>query len=86
MSIGSQVSLAMRLLVERRFEDAAIAASVAFAATARREHPSLTDKDAFHRFIDESLAVISSIAWVSFGIAQPVRFLYRRLDGRAKEP
>ena len=83
MSIGSQLSDAMRKLSKNRFEDAVIAASVALSATARLEYPTDGDKTACRKFLDQNLPIISKIGWVSFGVSQPINFRYRRLDSRA---
>lgn len=84
MSVGSQVGEAMRRLTEQRFEDAVIAASVALSATARQEHPTLSDPAACRRFLDDNLPIVCKIGWVAFGVSQPIDFRYRRLDARAE--
>jgi hypothetical protein len=86
MSIGSQVDEALRKLVARRFEDAAISTSVALSATARLEHPDNGDKRACRLFLEQNLAVICKVGWVAFGLSQPINFLYRSLDPRVKGP
>ena len=83
MSVGSQLSDAMRKLAEDCFEDAVVAASVALSATARLEYPKDGDKAACHKFLEHNLPIISKISWVSFGVSQPINFKYRRLDSRA---
>lgn len=83
MSVGSQVSDAMRKLVALRFEDAVVAASIALSATARREYPLDGDKAACRTFLQQHLSIISKIGWVSFGLSQPINFRYRRLDSRS---
>jgi hypothetical protein len=83
MSVGSQVSNAMRKLAESRFEDAVVAASVALSATARLEYPTDRDKAACRKFLEHNLPIICKIGWVAFGVAQPINFLYRRLDSKA---
>ncbi len=85
MSVGSQVSDAMRKLSEGRFEDAAIAASVALSATSRREYPTGGDKKACRNFLNQNLSIISKIGWVAFGVSQPINFRYRRLDSEAPD-
>lgn len=83
MSIGNQVGDAMRKLLDDRFEEAIVAASVALSATARLEYPTDGDKAACRKFLERNLRIISKIGWVSFGISQPINFMYRRLDDRA---
>ncbi|MDB4303907.1 hypothetical protein N9934_03885 [Desulfosarcina sp.] len=83
MSVGSQVSDAMRKLSEDRFEDAVVAASVALSARARLEHPTGGDKAACRKFLEQNLPIISKIGWVAFGVSQPINFRYRRLDSHA---
>jgi hypothetical protein len=83
MSVGSQVADAMKKLSEDRFEDAVVSASVALSATARLEYPTDGDKAACRNFLEQNLAIISKIGWVSFGVSQPINFRYRRLDSRA---
>lgn len=82
MSVGSQVSDAMRKLSEKHFEDAIVAASVALSATARLEQPVGGDKAACRAFLENYLPIISKIGWVSFGVSQPMNFRYRSLDSR----
>ncbi len=82
MSVGSQVADAMKKLSERHFEDAVIPASVALSATARLENPAVGDGEACRNFLKKNLAIINKIGWVSFGVAQPINFRYRRLDSR----
>lgn len=84
MSIGNQVNDAMRKLSENRFEDAIVPASVALSATARLEYPNEGDKKACRTFLDNHLPIICKIGWGSFGISQPINFIYRRLDSKAK--
>lgn len=60
-----------------------VAASVALSATARLEYFTDGDKAACRKFLDQSLPIISKIAWVSFGVSQPINFRYRRLDSKA---
>ena len=86
MTIGSQVSDAMRKLSEGRFEDGVVSASVALSATSRLEYPTVGDKAACRKFLDQNLSIISKIGWVAFGVSQPINFRYRRLDRRAKAP
>ena len=86
MSVGSQVSDAMRKLSEHRFEDAVVSASVALSATSRREYPADQDKVACRKFLDQNLSIISKIGWVAFGMSQPINFRYRRLGRKAKAP
>lgn len=83
MSIGSQVTDAIRKLSERRFEDAIVAASVALSATARLEFPNDGDKAACRKFLEHNLPIICRIGWVAFGVSQPINFRYRRLDSRS---
>lgn len=83
MSVGSQVTEAMKKLSEDKFEDAIIAASVALSATARLEFPTDGDPDACLNFLEQNLRMISKIGWVSFGVIQPINFKYRRLDSRS---
>lgn len=83
MSIGSQVTDAMKKLSEDRFEDAIIATSVALSATARMEHPTDGDKAACRKFLEQNLPIISKVGWISFGVSQPINFRYRRLDSRS---
>lgn len=83
MSVGSQVTDAMKKLSEGRFEDAVVAATVALSATARLEYPTVGDKAACRKFLEQNLPIISKIGWVSFGISQPINFRYRRLDSKA---
>jgi hypothetical protein len=83
MSIGSQVTDAMRKFSEDRFEDAVVAASVALSATARLEYPTDGDRAACRKFLEQNLHIISKIGWMSFGVSQPINFKYRRLDSRA---
>jgi hypothetical protein len=83
VSVGNQVADAMSKLSQGRFEDAVVSASVALSATARLEYPTLGDKGACHRFLDQSLPIISKIGWVAFGVSRPINFRYRRLDKRA---
>ncbi len=83
MSVGSQVADAMRKLSEGRFEDAIVSASVALSATARLEYPTDGDKAACRKFLEQNLPIISKVAWVSFGVSQPINFRYRRLDSRS---
>ena len=82
MSVGNQVGDAMRKLSEDRIEDAVIAASIALSATARLEYPKCRDKEACRNFLKQNLPIISKIAWVSFGVSQPINFRYRSLDRR----
>ena len=82
MSVGSQVADAMRKLSEDRFEDAVVSASIALSASAWLEYPTAGDKAACRKFLEENLPIISKIGWVSFGVAQPINFRYRRLDSR----
>ncbi|OGQ79055.1 MAG: hypothetical protein A3F90_07355 [Deltaproteobacteria bacterium RIFCSPLOWO2_12_FULL_60_19] len=83
MSVGSQVTDAMRKLSEDRFEDAVVATSVALSATARLEYPTDGDPTACRKFLEKNLPIISRIGWVSFGVSQPINFRYRRLDSRS---
>lgn len=83
MSVGSQVTDAMKKLAGRCFEDSVIAASVALSATARLEYPTVGDKKACRTFLEDSLPIICKIGWVAFGVSQPINFLYRRLDSKA---
>lgn len=83
MSVGSQVTEAMRKLVEQRFDDAIVSASIALSATARLEYPTDADKAACRRFLTDSLPIIAKIGWVSFGVSQPINFRYRRLDPKS---
>jgi hypothetical protein len=83
MSVGSQVSDAMKKLSEGHFEDAVIAASVVLSATARQEYPKYKDNKACREFLEKNLHIISKIGWVSFGVSQPINFAYRRLDSRS---
>jgi hypothetical protein len=83
MSVGSQLTDAMRKLSEDGFEDAVVAASVALSATARLEYPTCGDKAACRKFLEQSLPIISKISWVSFGVSQPINFRYRRLDSKS---
>src|SRR5258706_9267463 len=82
MTIGSQVTEAIKKLSEGHFEDAVIATSVALSATARREYPrpKYGDRTACRNFLNQNLAIISKIGWVAFGIVQPINFTYRSLD------
>ena len=82
MSVGSQVTDAIRKLSQGRFEDAVVAASVALSATARREYRTDGDPSACRKFLGKNLLIISKIGWVSFGVSQPINFRYRRLDKR----
>ncbi len=82
MSIGSQVTEAIKRIAETHFEDAAVATSVAVSATARREYPVARDGVAYRAFIAESLPIICKVGWIAFGVSQPIKFRYRRLDGR----
>jgi hypothetical protein len=82
VSVGSQVAEAMKKVTENRFEDAAIAASVALSATARLEYPTVGDKEACRQFLDQNLPIICKIGWVAFGVSQPINFRYRRLDAK----
>lgn len=83
MSIANQVSDAMQKLLEDRFEDAVVASSVALSATARLEYPGDGDKQACRKFLEGNLPIVSKVAWVSFGVSQPINFSYRRLDSKA---
>ena len=83
MSVGRQVTDAMRKLAERRFEDAVVATSVALSATARLEYPKDRDKAACRKFLEHNLPIICRIGWVAFGVSQPINFRYRRLDSKA---
>lgn len=83
MSIANQVADAIKKLSGNSFEDAVVAASIALSATARLEYPTDGDKAACRKFLEQSLPIISKIAWVSFGVAQPINFRYRRLDSKA---
>ena len=83
MSVGNQVTDAMRKLAEGRFEDAIITASVALSATARLEYPADRDKAACRKFLNDKLPIICKIGWVSFGVSGPINLRYRRLDTRA---
>lgn len=83
MGIANQVADAIRKLSEDRFEEAVVAASVALSATARLEYPQEKDKAACRKFLEQNLTVISKIAWISFGVSQPINFRYQRLDSRA---
>lgn len=83
MSVGSQVTDALRKLTEDRFEDAVVAASIALSATARLEYPADGDKPACRKLLTDSLPIISKIGWVSFGVSQPINFRYRRLDAKS---
>ncbi len=83
MSIGSQVADAMKKLSEDHFEDAVVTASIALSATARLEYPTVGDKAACHKFLEQNLPIISKIGWVSFGVSHPINFRYRRLDSKA---
>ncbi len=82
MSVGSQVTDAMKKLSEEHFEDAIISASVALSATARLEYLTDGDKAACRKFLEHNLPIISKIGWVSFGISRSMNFRYRRLDSR----
>jgi len=82
MSIGSQVTDAMKKLSRNRFEDAVVAASIALSATARLEYPTDGDKAACRKFLEQNLPVISKIGWKAFGVSQPINFRYRRLDSQ----
>ena len=82
MSVGSQVTNALRRMQRREFEDAVIATSVALSATARLEYPEDGDKEACHRFLNRNLPIICKVGWKAFGVLQPMKFKYRRLDGR----
>lgn len=82
MSVGSQVTDAMRKLSEHHFEDAVVAASVALSATARLEYPKDGDKAACRKFLEQNLPIISKIGWASFGVSHPINFRYRRLDSK----
>ena len=83
MSVGSQVSDALRKASQGRYEDAIVAASVALSATSRLEFPSDGDKSACRKFLEANSSVISKIGWVAFGVSQPMNFQYRRLDSQA---
>jgi hypothetical protein len=83
MSIANQVSDAKQKLVADRFEDAVVASSVALSATARLEYPKNGDKEACRKFLEGNLPIISKIAWILFGVSQPINFRYRRLDSKA---
>ena len=72
MSVGSQVTDAMRKLSEGRFEDGAISASVALSATSRLEYPTVNDKAVCRKFLDQNLSIISKIGWVA-GAVDAVR-------------
>ena len=86
LTVGSQVTEALKKLEEKRFENAIVPASVALCATAKREFPNECDPSkACHNFLDQSLPIISKIAWVLFGVSCPVNVRYRRLDGRKPE-
>jgi hypothetical protein len=85
VSVGSQVTDAMKKLAERRFEDAVVAASVALSATARLEYPTGGDKSACRQFLEHNLPIICKIGWVAFGVSQPINFRYRRLDAKVPE-
>ena len=82
MSVGSQVTDAIRKLSLERFEDAVVAASVALSATARREYPTDLDSKACHKFLEKNLPIICKIGWKAFGVSRPINFRYRRLDKR----
>ncbi len=80
MSVGSQVTTAMKKLSEKHYEDAIISTSVALSATARLEQPAGGDKAACRTFLESYLPIINKVGWVSFGISQSINFKYRRLD------
>ena len=80
MSIATQLLDAMKKFDVDEFEDAFVGISVALSATARLEYPSSSDKAACRKFLESNLDIISKIAWVAFGVSQPINFRYRRLD------
>ena len=82
MSVGSQVTDAMKKLSEDRFEDAVVAASVVLSATAQLEYPTDRGKAACRKFLEHNLPIISKISWGWAGVSQPINFRYRRLDSK----